>query len=153
MNGVEADVGAADWTLRDGDTTWWDYRRWRAYPHVPAVVGAWPEPFVHGARTAPAAVAADPPLDAALRAAGAPVGGAAKAPYRVLVGADARSARAATPTGARAAEQPRAYGLTAWIDGAAHSASMRTATTTSPCPRARRWRRPPRRRAAAWCWR
>jgi hypothetical protein len=118
VNGVEADVGASDWTLRDGDTSWWDYRRWHAYPHVPAVVGSWPDPFVHGARTAPTSVAADPPLDAALRVAGAPVGGAAGAHYRVLVGAD-RELRARDADWRRAAEQPRTYGLTAWIQGTA----------------------------------
>jgi hypothetical protein len=114
VNGVEADVGASDWKLRDGDATWWDYRRWHAYPHVPAVVGAWPEPFVHGIHSAPAAVAADPPLDAALRAAGAPVGGPASAPYRVLVGADG-DLRAKDADWRTAAAQPRTYGLTAWI--------------------------------------
>ena len=118
VNGVEADVGASDWTLRTGDTAWWDYRRWHAYPHVPAVVGSWPEPFVHGVRTAPTAVAADPPLDATLRAAGAAVGAAAKAPYRVLVGAD-RDLRARDADWRRAADQPRTYGLTAWIEGTA----------------------------------
>jgi hypothetical protein len=118
VNGVEADVGASDWKLRSGDTTWWDYRRWHAYPHVPAVVGSWPEPFVHGVRTAPTAVAADAPLDAPLRAAGAPVGGKADAPYRVLVGAD-RDLRAKDADWRTAANQPRIYGLTAWINGAA----------------------------------
>ena len=118
VNGVEADVGASDWKLRTGDTTWWDYRRWHAYPHVPAVVGSWPEPFVHGVRAAPASVAADPPLDAPLKAAGAPVGGAASAPFRVLVGAD-RELRARDADWRRAVDQPRSDGLTAWVDGSA----------------------------------
>jgi hypothetical protein len=117
VNGVEADVGAADWKLRDGDTAWWDYRRWHAYPNVPAVVGAWPEPFVHGARSAPAAVAADPPLDAPLRAAGAPVT-SGKAAYRVLVGADA-ALRRRDADWRRAEDSPRTSGLTAWINGSA----------------------------------
>jgi Domain of unknown function (DUF4430) len=117
VNGVEADVGAADWKLRDGDTAWWDYRRWHLYPNVPAVVGSWPEPFVHGARSTPTAVAADPPLDQALRAAGAPIADGA-APYRVLVGAD-RDLRARDADWRRAEDSPRTSGLTAWIHGSA----------------------------------
>jgi Domain of unknown function (DUF4430) len=49
VNGVEGDRGAADYRLRAGDIAWWDYRDWgRAGMSVPAVVGAFPEPFVHG---------------------------------------------------------------------------------------------------------
>ena len=31
-----------------GDRIWWDYRYWNAAYRVPAVVGSWPEPFLHG---------------------------------------------------------------------------------------------------------
>ncbi len=31
-----------------GDRIWWDYRYWSAAYRVPAVVGSWPEPFLHG---------------------------------------------------------------------------------------------------------
>lgn len=48
VNGVEAPVGAADYRLRGGETIWWDYRDWSAALGVPAVVGVWPEPFLHG---------------------------------------------------------------------------------------------------------
>ncbi len=49
VNGVEGDRGAADYRLRGGDVAWWDYRDWGRYGmSVPAVVGAFPEPFVHG---------------------------------------------------------------------------------------------------------
>jgi hypothetical protein len=48
VNGVEAPTGAADRTLAPGDVVQWDYRRWDASPRVPAIVGAFPEPFVHG---------------------------------------------------------------------------------------------------------
>ncbi|HEX7525421.1 MAG TPA: DUF4430 domain-containing protein [Gaiellaceae bacterium] len=49
VNGVEGDRGAADYRLRAGDIAWWDYRDWgRSGMSVPAVVGAFPEPFVHG---------------------------------------------------------------------------------------------------------
>jgi hypothetical protein len=35
--------------LRPGDVEWWDYRSWRGGAmSVPVVVGAFPEPFLHG---------------------------------------------------------------------------------------------------------
>ena len=48
VNGVEAPTGAADRALSPGDVVQWDYRRWDATPRVPAIVGAFPEPFLHG---------------------------------------------------------------------------------------------------------
>lgn len=48
VNGVEADRGAAEYRLHPGDVEWWDYRAWMREPHVPVVVGAFPEPFLHG---------------------------------------------------------------------------------------------------------
>ena len=48
VNGVEAPTGAADRALAPGDVVQWDYRRWDASPRVPAIVGAFPEPFLHG---------------------------------------------------------------------------------------------------------
>jgi hypothetical protein len=48
VNGYEADVGAADYELHDGDVLWFDYRSWAEEMRVPVVVGAFPEPFVHG---------------------------------------------------------------------------------------------------------
>jgi hypothetical protein len=48
VNGVEASVGAAEYTLSPGDVVQWDYRRWDAAMRVPAIVGAFPEPFLHG---------------------------------------------------------------------------------------------------------
>jgi hypothetical protein len=49
INGYEADRGAADYELRPGDVEWWDYRSWKGRAiHVPVVVGAFPEPFLHG---------------------------------------------------------------------------------------------------------
>ena len=49
VNGIESDTGAADVQLHDGDRIWWDRHDWGATPHVPAVVGSFPEPFAHGA--------------------------------------------------------------------------------------------------------
>ena len=48
VNGIEGDRSAADYRLRDGDVAWWDYRSWREQMREPVVVGAFPEPFVHG---------------------------------------------------------------------------------------------------------
>jgi hypothetical protein len=48
VNGVEADKGAAEWELSPGDHVQWDRRDWRAAMRVPAIVGAYPEPFVSG---------------------------------------------------------------------------------------------------------
>jgi uncharacterized protein DUF4430 len=48
VNGVEASVGAADYSLRGGEAIWWDYRDWTAAMRVPAVVGSWPQPFRDG---------------------------------------------------------------------------------------------------------
>jgi hypothetical protein len=49
VNGIEGDRGAGDYRLRPGDIAWWDYRDWgKLGMSVPAVIGAFPEPFVHG---------------------------------------------------------------------------------------------------------
>jgi hypothetical protein len=48
INGYEADRSAAEYRLRDGDVEWWDFRSWRDRMREPVVVGAFPEPFLHG---------------------------------------------------------------------------------------------------------
>lgn len=48
VNGLEADVGAAEYELSPGDRVQWDRRDWGATMRVPAIVGAFPEPFLHG---------------------------------------------------------------------------------------------------------
>jgi hypothetical protein len=48
VNGVEASKGAAATGLRAGDRVWWDRHDWSAAMRVPAVIGSFPEPFVHG---------------------------------------------------------------------------------------------------------
>jgi hypothetical protein len=48
VNGIESSVGAAEYDLSAADRIWWDHRDWTAAMRVPAVVGSWPEPFVHG---------------------------------------------------------------------------------------------------------
>jgi len=48
VNGYFSDVGAGETPVRPGDRIWWDYRYWSAAYRIPAVVGSWPEPFLHG---------------------------------------------------------------------------------------------------------
>jgi hypothetical protein len=48
VNGYEADISAADYELHDGDVLWWDHRSWEGQLREPVVVGAFPEPFLHG---------------------------------------------------------------------------------------------------------
>jgi Domain of unknown function (DUF4430) len=48
VNGLESPIGSAQYDPSGGDRIWWDYRDWTAAMRVPAVVGSWPEPFVHG---------------------------------------------------------------------------------------------------------
>jgi hypothetical protein len=62
VNGYEGDRSAAEYRLRDGDVAWFDYRRWESPGEARVVVGAFPEPFVHGyaGETRPAAVRYEP---------------------------------------------------------------------------------------------
>jgi hypothetical protein len=48
VNGLEADKGAAEWEVLPGDRIQWDYRDWSATMRIPAIVGAYPEPFASG---------------------------------------------------------------------------------------------------------
>jgi Domain of unknown function (DUF4430) len=50
VNGIESPIGSAQYDPSGGDRIWWDYRDWTAAMRVPAVIGSWPEPFVHGFR-------------------------------------------------------------------------------------------------------
>lgn len=50
VNGLESELGAAEYGLNDGDRVQWDYRDWRATMTVPAIVGAFPEPLLHGTK-------------------------------------------------------------------------------------------------------
>ena len=47
-NGIMANVGALDYTLHDGDVEHWDYHDWSFRMFIPAIVGDFPEPFLHG---------------------------------------------------------------------------------------------------------
>jgi hypothetical protein len=48
VNGVEASIGAAEYSLQGGERIWWDYHDWTAVNHIPAVVGSFPAPLVGG---------------------------------------------------------------------------------------------------------
>jgi hypothetical protein len=48
VNGVQAAKGAASTAVHQGDRIWWDLHDWSATDSIPAVVGSFPEPFVHG---------------------------------------------------------------------------------------------------------
>ncbi|MBA2462945.1 MAG: DUF4430 domain-containing protein [Actinobacteria bacterium] len=48
VNGYEGDRSATEYRLRDGDVAWWDYRSWERDGETRVVVGAFPEPFLHG---------------------------------------------------------------------------------------------------------
>ncbi len=48
VNGSEAPQGAASTAVHRGDRIWWDLHDWTVTNSVPAVVGSFPEPFVHG---------------------------------------------------------------------------------------------------------
>jgi hypothetical protein len=48
VNGIKAPVGANLAEVRHGDRVWWDLHDWSAIYSIPAVVGSYPEPFVHG---------------------------------------------------------------------------------------------------------
>ncbi|HHV77960.1 MAG TPA: DUF4430 domain-containing protein [Syntrophothermus lipocalidus] len=51
VNGICSDVGAGDYELRAGDSVWWDYHSWDTFGLVnSAVIGCYPEPFLHGYR-------------------------------------------------------------------------------------------------------
>ena len=69
VNGIEGDRSATDVTLHPGDVLWWDYRRWSGSAmSVPVVLGAYPEPFLHGFPGKTSVVGADRALAARIAA-------------------------------------------------------------------------------------
>jgi hypothetical protein len=101
VNGILSDEGAGAIDVRGGDRIWWDHHEWGVTPDVRAVVGSYPEPFLHGSegKRLPVRVeCADPQAKACstvadkLLALGIPIGrsnisrSAADATLRVLVG-------------------------------------------------------------------
>lgn len=49
VNGSMASDGAAQTYVRHGDRIWWDLHKWLSPEQPEAVVGSYPEPFLHGA--------------------------------------------------------------------------------------------------------
>ena len=66
VNGLLGNRSAADYRLHAGDIAWWDYRDWSKDVKTEVVVGAFPEPFLHGydGHVRPAAVRYAPSLQA-----------------------------------------------------------------------------------------
>ena len=48
LNGYEGDRSAGAYRLQPGDVAWLDYRGWEKEGEARVVVGAFPEPFLHG---------------------------------------------------------------------------------------------------------
>jgi uncharacterized protein DUF4430 len=91
VNGYEGDRSAASYRLHDGDVAWLDYRAWRREGEARVVVGAFPEPFLHGyaGRTRPFAIRYDRDSEKRARKLGADLGAAKIAPLGTPVPAGA----------------------------------------------------------------
>lgn len=49
VNGICTDAGADAYSLKPGETVWWDYHLWENMGSAnSAVIGNYPEPFIHG---------------------------------------------------------------------------------------------------------
>jgi len=48
VNGITSNRGALDYILNDGDITHWDFHNWSFRQFIPATIGTFPEPFLHG---------------------------------------------------------------------------------------------------------
>ena len=116
VNGIEADVGAADVEVGADDRVWWDLHRWAGRTHVPAIVGQWPAPLTRALTRDVGAVTADEAFLPALEAAGgtATTPAAADGPRAIAGASDALAQR--DPAWAAALADPERYGLTAWFE-------------------------------------
>lgn len=50
VNGIFANMGALDYLPQPGEKVWWDYHPWQMFQGTTAVIGCYPEPFLHGYR-------------------------------------------------------------------------------------------------------
>jgi len=48
VNGILSGEGATAVKVHQGDRVWWDWHDWDYVDEIPAVVGSFPEPFLHG---------------------------------------------------------------------------------------------------------
>lgn len=65
LDGVLTSEGAGGLRVTGGERIWWDHHDWGLTPDVPAVVGSFPEPFLHGADGRPVKLQCDPAQRAA----------------------------------------------------------------------------------------
>ncbi|WP_217914428.1 DUF4430 domain-containing protein [Miltoncostaea marina] len=117
VNGVAGATSAEQVPLGDGDAVWWDHRDWGSLQNAFAVVGQWPAPLALPGGRGPA-VAADPPLRAALEAAGARLTDVSS-PWRAVVGASDALARR-DPAWRRALADPDGAGIGVAVEGGAN---------------------------------
>jgi hypothetical protein len=50
VNGITSGTGGLDYALRSGDVEQWDFHKWGFQQTIPATIGQFPEPFLHGHR-------------------------------------------------------------------------------------------------------
>jgi len=138
VNGIQSEKGASAIDVRGGDRLWWDHHDWGVTPDIPAVVGSFPEPFLHGSdgKRLPVRVECEDPRAGAcdvvakkLIALGVPAGrstisdSAADNTLRVLVGPWSRlRGRDAEATSIDIG--PRASGVFARFDASASQLSL-----------------------------
>jgi hypothetical protein len=53
INGISLSLGAKDYRLGDGDVEQWDLRDWSYRQFVPAIIGAFPQPYLSGLKGEP----------------------------------------------------------------------------------------------------
>jgi hypothetical protein len=132
VNGIQSSKGASEVKVHGGDRLWWDHHDWGLTSDIPAVVGSFPEPFLHGSggKRLPVRVECDDPragaCDAVARkliSLGVPAGrsaisqSAADETLRVLVGSWSRL-REGDPESTSIDMGPRASGVFARFDAA-----------------------------------
>jgi hypothetical protein len=130
VNGIQSAKGASHVEVHGGDRLWWDRHDWGVTQDIPAVVGSFPEPFVHGTegKRLPVRVECDDPRAGAcdvvankLIALGVPAGrssisrSAADESLRVLVGPWS-GLRGGDPESESIDAGPRASGVFARFD-------------------------------------
>jgi len=47
-NGILTNTGTLDYTMHPGDIERWDFHNWSFSHFIPAIIGHFPEPFLHG---------------------------------------------------------------------------------------------------------
>jgi len=101
VNGYEGDRSAAAYTLRDGDVAWLDYRAWQREGEARVVVGAFPEPLLHGygGKTRPLSIRYEPAVAERARTLARELGKADLQAFPALVpaGANVLEVRAGPP--------------------------------------------------------